>query len=535
MAVPTFGSVTIYRGPGTPTQVVLFVSGDGGWNLGVVAMAEQLRDAGALVVGIDIRRFMSSLEAADGCAYPAGALEELSRAVQLRLKLPVYRRPILVGYSSGATLVYAAIAAAPPETFAGAVSLGFCPDIEIRTSPCQMRGLKATKRPKGVGYDLAPFAGSVVPWMVLQGEVDQVCDAGATQAFVAATGSARLFSLPRVGHGFGVPAHWQPQFLEAYRAIAASRPSGETPRATAPAVADLSLVEVPATGASRNTMVVLLTGDGGWADMDKTIAARLAAAGVPVVGWSSLEYYWTPRTPDSAAGDLERIVNHYAAAWQQERVIVVGYSFGADVAAFLVNRLTGAAKSRVAGVVLLGPSDTAAFEFHVASWLGGGGDPRYRTVPEIDRLPMPVTCVFANDEPASVCHALKGPRLRSVAIGSGHHFGGEYRPAGRRDPQVSDRGSRPGQHVERRQDQPASERRRRGPIACAQGKTQGEGVGRQDPKQRVPRVERQHRRREIEHVARPRQHVRLVEKHHEHDKRHPDDSQTVKGAQPLEP
>jgi len=426
MTVPTFGTVTLYRGPGTPRQVVLFVSGDGGWNLGVVPMAEQLRDAGALVVGIDIRRFMSSLESAGGCAYPAGALEELSRAVQLRLKLPVYRRPILVGYSSGATLVYAAIAAAPPETFAGAVSLGFCPDIEIRKSPCQMRGLKATKRPKRVGYDLAPFAGSVVPWMVLQGEVDEVCDAGTTRAFVAATGSARLFSLPKVGHGFGVPARWQPQFLEAYRAIAESRPSGETPRATAPAVADLSLAEVPATGASRKTMAVLLTGDGGWADMDKAIAARLAAAGVPVVGWSSLEYYWTPRTPGSAAGDLERIVNHYTAAWQQDRVIVIGYSFGADVAAFLVNRLADAAKRRVAGVVLLGPSDTAAFEFHVASWLGGGGDPRYRTVPEIGRLPVPVTCVFANDEPDSVCRALKLPGLRSVAVGSGHHFGGEY-------------------------------------------------------------------------------------------------------------
>jgi len=96
------------------------------------------------------------------------------------------------------------------------------------------------------------------------------------------------------------------------------------------------------------------------------------------------------------------------------------------VAAFLVNRLPGPAKSRVAGVVLLGPSDTAAFEFHVASWIGGGGDPRYRTVPEIERLAAPVTCVFANDEPDSVCRALKLPRLRSVAVGGGHHFGGEY-------------------------------------------------------------------------------------------------------------
>jgi len=265
-------------------------------------MAEQLRDAGALVVGIDIRRFMSSLESAGGCAYPAGALEELSRAVQLRLKLPVYRRPILVGYSSGATLVYAAIAAAPPETFAGAVSLGFCPDIEIRKSPCQMRGLKATKRPKRVGYDLAPFAGSVVPWMVLQGEVDEVCDAGTTRAFVAATGSARLFSLPKVGHGFGVPARWQPQFLEA---TAPSRSRGRLARHRGPPRRPWRISPSPrfpplAQAARRWPCCSPATGLGGHGQGHR---GPSCGSGVPVVGWSSLEYYWTPRTPGSAAGD----------------------------------------------------------------------------------------------------------------------------------------------------------------------------------------------------------------------------------------
>ena len=142
--------MTIYQPDAAPQQVVLFLSGDGGWNLGVIGMAERLRRAGALVVGIDIRAFVRSLESSKSCAYPAGALEELSRAVQLRFKLPHYQRPILVGYSSGATLVYAAIAAAPPETFAGAISLGFCPSVELRTPLCAMRGLKATRpQPSG--------------------------------------------------------------------------------------------------------------------------------------------------------------------------------------------------------------------------------------------------------------------------------------------------------------------------------------------------------------------------------------------------
>jgi type IV secretory pathway VirJ component len=290
-----------------------------------------------------------------------------------------------------------------------------------------MRGLTATKRLKGVGYDLSPYGGSTVPWMVLQGEVDQVCDASATRKFAGATGATRLFSLPQVGHGFGVTSRWAPQFLEAYRAITESGLAREVPSSTTPAVADLALVEVPATGsAERDLLAVMLTGDGGWADIDKSLAAGLAGAGVPVVGWSSLDYYWTPRTPDGAAADLARIVNHYSTTWKKDRVLVVGYSFGADVASFLVNRLPPPVMGRVAGVALLGPSEAASFEFHLASWLGGGADTRYPTVPEIEKLSVPAICVSATDEPDSVCRVVRGTHIRSVVVGEGHHFGGEY-------------------------------------------------------------------------------------------------------------
>jgi type IV secretory pathway VirJ component len=441
MKAPTFGTVTIYSpapSQGPPKSVVLFISGDGGWNLGVIPMAKQLRDAGALVAGIDIRPFIKSLNASNGCAYPAGALEELSRAVQIRMKVPAYQRPILVGYSSGATLVYAAIAAAPPETFAGAISLGFCPDLEIKQPPCHQGGLKATKTPRRVGYDLAPYRTSTVPWMVLQGDIDQVCDPNDTKAFVADTGSARLFWLPRVGHGFGVPSRWASQFLEAYRAVLDTRHKAELPRSKTPnaAVADLGLVEVPAASpaassaaspSARDDFAIVMTGDGGWASLDKHIAASLAAAGVPVVGWSSLDYYWKARTPEGAAADLARIISHYTAAWHKTRVRIVGYSFGADVASFLVNRLPDALKSQVAAVVLLAPSATATFEFHLTDWIRGRADARYPTAREIARVRPPVTCVAPRDERDSVCLQIKSASVRTVTLDGGHHFGNDYR------------------------------------------------------------------------------------------------------------
>jgi type IV secretory pathway VirJ component len=430
-AFSPFGTVRVYAPPGPPAQVVLFVSGDGGFNLGVVPMARRLQSEGALVVGIDIRTFLASLERSGACAYPAGSLEELSRAVQLRRRLPEYHAPILVGYSSGATLVYAALAQAPPETFRGAISLGFCPDIPLRRPLCRGRGLVSRPTAKGTGVDLDAFGAMGVPWAVLQGEIDQVCAPAETARFVAQIGSARLFSLPKVGHGFSVTPHWESQYVEAYRHIAAQAPMSQPPPSggPSPATDDLSglgLVEVPASGQGGDVMAVVLTGDGGWAEIDKRVSARLAVGGVPVVGWSSLRYYWTPRTPEAAGADLARILERYGRLWGKRRFLLVAYSFGADVLPFLVNRLPAELRSRVALLGLLGPSEQASFEFHVAGWLGveTGHHP---TAPEVARLgTTPVLCLRGDDEDDSACRLLHGTTVRSLTLPGGHHFGGNY-------------------------------------------------------------------------------------------------------------
>lgn len=427
---PSFGTVRVYAPPGTPTQVVLFVSGDGGWNLGVIPMARRLQAEGALVVGINIRTFLASLERSGSCAYPAGSLEELSRAVQLRHGLPEYNAPILVGYSSGATLVYAALAQAPPQTFRGAISLGFCPDVSLRMPLCHGRGLVSRPRAKGTGADLEAFGAMGVPWAVLQGDIDQVCAPAETARFVARVDSGRLVSLPKVGHGFSVTPHWEPQYVGAYRWIAAettpSTPVAVTTAMPARDLAGLGLVEVPARGPGGDLMAVMVTGDGGWAEIDKRVSARLAAEGVPVVGWSSLKYYWTPRTPETAAGDLARILDRYGRLWGKRRFLLVGYSFGADVLPFLVTRLPAELRSRVALLGLLGLSEQASFEFHLAGWLGVETG-RHSTPPEVARLgATPVLCLRGEDEGGSACRLLHGTAVRSLALPGGHHFGGSY-------------------------------------------------------------------------------------------------------------
>src|SRR5919108_4336596 len=143
LAFGRFGTVALYRRTEHPSSVALFVSGDGGWNLGVVGMAQELASMDVLVVGIDIRDYRAALaRASEACSYPAAEFEALSQYVQKRLGFARYTPPVLVGYSSGATLVYATLAQAPPNTFRGAISLGFCPDLLLSRPLCKGSGLE---------------------------------------------------------------------------------------------------------------------------------------------------------------------------------------------------------------------------------------------------------------------------------------------------------------------------------------------------------------------------------------------------------
>ena len=224
-----FGEVSILRGAQPPREVVLFLSGDGGWNLGVISMAQRIADKGAVVAGIDIRHYLAQLElSTDACVSPAGDLENLSRYVQKHLQLEPYREPTLLGYSSGATLVYATLIEAPHGVFKGALSLGFCPDLDLKKPVCKGSGVASTPRrdPKGVlkGVNFVPAKSLPGAWISLQGALDQVCPAAPTAAFIAKVPGAELVLLPKVGHGYSVERNWVPQFEAAFERITAAKP-----------------------------------------------------------------------------------------------------------------------------------------------------------------------------------------------------------------------------------------------------------------------------------------------------------------------
>jgi len=214
----SFGDIHIYRTSEQPKNVVLFISGDGGWNLGVVDMARELATTGALVAGIDITQYLKALGKVKGeCSYPAAHLESLSQFLQQKYNFSTYQLPVLVGYSSGATLVYATLAQSPPNTFLGGISLGFCPDLPLQKPLCKGSGsISWSRDKKNSAYIFDPAKQLPAPWVAMQGLIDQVCFPENTKAYIEKVGNSSVVLLPKVGHGYSVPRNWMPQFKQAF-------------------------------------------------------------------------------------------------------------------------------------------------------------------------------------------------------------------------------------------------------------------------------------------------------------------------------
>jgi type IV secretory pathway VirJ component len=417
-----FGRVAVYRDSPHPRHVALLVSGDEGWNGFVIDAARALASLDTLVLGVDLPRYARALAVSWDEVYAAADLEVLSQFAQRRLGMPMYAQPVLVGYEAGGTLAYAALAQANPNTFRGAVSLSFCPELRLSKPLGRGRGLETRRLPGDGLYRILPAHRLFGGWIVLQGDRHRSCDGVDVAGYVKGVPHGKIVLLsgdPRAGQ-------WTTALREAFLGLA-RRASVEDRIARGVDVSDLPLVEVPARGPATDILAVILTGDGGWASIDRDIGNGLAARGIAVVGLNSLRYFWTRRTPAGAAADLERILRHYLTAWQRQRALLIGYSRGADVLPFMASRLPPAMLRRVALIVLMGPELAVDFEFHLADWIGGATSNELPVLPEAEKLRgARVLCVYGEQEADGLCQRLDPGLAVRLALPGGHHFGGDY-------------------------------------------------------------------------------------------------------------
>ncbi|MEP7312855.1 MAG: AcvB/VirJ family lysyl-phosphatidylglycerol hydrolase [Pseudomonadota bacterium] len=193
-------------------------------------------------------------------------------------------------------------------------------------------------------------------------------------------------------------------------------------------VEDLPLTVLPADKPSPR-LALMLSGDGGWAGLDEGLGAEMVKRGVPVVGVSTLKYFWKERTPEETTADMARVLRKYLAQWKAKEVVLIGYSFGADVLPFVINRLPADLRARILTVNLLGLAQKAGWEVHVAGWVGDADENARPIAPELDKLgSLPLLCLYGegDEESTESCKVFARPLMTVAKIGDGHHFGYLY-------------------------------------------------------------------------------------------------------------
>lgn len=374
-----------------------------GWSDTDQLAADLLAHHGIMVIGVDTARYAASLAGVqEACHSLANDAEAVGHQFERKLQTSAYFTPIVAGIGEGGILAERILSIASDNTIAGAVSIDAAPTLDVRFNPCP----PDPTSPHDSG--LPGF------WGI-----------GTTTALPEAT-LTRVTALRQLGarietHDFARDTAEGEMLLALMQAHLGSRAPDEQD------VSDLPLVELPAEHPS-NMLAVVVSGDGGWRDLDDTIAHELQARGVSAVGIDSLRYFWHRKSPAQTAHDVARVIDTYSRRWHAKSVALIGYSFGADVLPFVYNRLPAATRGEVTILSLLGLSSGADFEFRVAGLLGlPPSAAALPEQPEITRVPPElVQCFYGESETDSLCPGLAKTGMAAIRTGGGHHFGQDY-------------------------------------------------------------------------------------------------------------
>ena len=402
---------------GTAKATVLLVSDEAGWGETEAGIAADLTAAGAIVVGVDLPSWRAGLAPeARKCLYLVADLEKISHAVQRQAALDSYRPPIVAGIGAGAAQLLAMAAQTPKATIGRTVVVDPTDSVDLAKPLCT--DATATTLADGetqYGLDPGPLPDPIEIGLTVEAPSDGAAHVNALQAEHAEVAIEQVDG----------PASAALTTLVSAAIEATAGADGDTPLG-------LPLTLLPATP-TRDTMAIVFSGDGGWRDIDQKVGGVLQDMGIPVVGFDSLRYFWSEKTAAGTAADLDKLIRLQTQAWGVSKVLLIGYSFGADLLPATYNALPDDTRAQVPMVSLLSLTSATSWQISVLGWLGQstgtGGNP----ADEIARMdPAIVQCVYGSEDEDSPCPGLAAKGVEVIRTDGGHHFDGDYEALARK-------------------------------------------------------------------------------------------------------
>jgi type IV secretory pathway VirJ component len=191
-------------------------------------------------------------------------------------------------------------------------------------------------------------------------------------------------------------------------------------------MAQLPVMEL--TASIQTPYIYYISGDGGLNDFSTGLAKTLNQAGFTIASLNARSYFWSKKSPDQTASEISAYLQSRISTRKNQQIIFIGYSFGADVMPFIINRLPDSLKKRIASVVLLSPSGTTDFEIHVLDMFGTPKKRSMDVVAEINKMGNQKTAIiFGGDETGFSGKAITIKNSFIQTLPGGHHYDGNIR------------------------------------------------------------------------------------------------------------
>ncbi len=168
-------------------------------------------------------------------------------------------------------------------------------------------------------------------------------------------------------------------------------------------------LKLSAEKGTQKTLVIYITGDGGITDFSKSFIRELEQKGYGVVALNSRKYFWDQKNPGDFAHDIESIGEYYLKAWGKSSLAIVGYSFGADVTAFLPNTLSLSFLNKIKILALVSPTSSTDFIIRLSDLIleKDNANRKYKLEPELQKVNFPIIVFFGKEEQLLLKDSLK--------------------------------------------------------------------------------------------------------------------------------
>ncbi|ASK28914.1 virulence factor family protein [Chryseobacterium sp. T16E-39] len=177
---------------------------------------------------------------------------------------------------------------------------------------------------------------------------------------------------------------------------------------------------------TNKPIIFYISGDAGFNTFTKGLGTDLHTLGYDVFALDTKAYFWNKKTPEQTSQDIENYINEQLQGRKNQQVILLGYSFGADVTPFVYNRFTPDLKSKIQKVFIMGPSKSNDFQIHLDEYFGVEPKGSLQVIPEINEMgSVPVMLILSDFEFLHFPYKqiTLGGNYRMKHIPGNHHYG----------------------------------------------------------------------------------------------------------------